>query len=279
MQGDKGFLNAADVHHLHHVFRKVDVGTRCGNSPLVLCKNRLEILHIVSCGMGKLFPFLFRAVVYDVTRQRSFSQCIQLTLELIVRTVVEETERAATGGCVVDDFCHHRAGLVEEELVADTDFTCRLDQYVPEPHLLVQLAEQEHFYLCICLLLRSVQSGRKHLRVIEDEGIPLIEVAEHILETDEIRFLWFTLDFPLNISILPDVRWSTIRRPSSRRVTVKVCVLPSLRVSTRSDECGYKATCSLGRLNLNCESFILLFGKFIVFQFSAAGASCRTGRN
>ena len=101
-----------------------------------------------------------------------------------MRTVVEEAQRTTAACSVVDDLSHHCARLVEEELVAYTNLTCRLNEHVPEAHLLIEFAQQEHLNLCICLLLCAIEARRKHLSVVEDECIVLVEVVEYVAEVE-----------------------------------------------------------------------------------------------
>ena len=101
-----------------------------------------------------------------------------------MRTVVEEAQRAASAGGVVDDLSHHRTTVVEEEFVADANLAGRLNEHVPQAHLLVQLAQQEHLNLGIGLLLRSIETGGEYLRVVEDEGVALVEIVEYITEIE-----------------------------------------------------------------------------------------------
>ena len=102
-----------------------------------------------------------------------------------MRTVVEESERTSATGGIVNDLRHHRTVLLEEELVADTDLTGGLHEHIPQAQLLVELAQQEHLNLGIGLLLGTVQTGGEHLRIVEDKGIVLVEVVEHIAEVEE----------------------------------------------------------------------------------------------
>ena len=96
--------------------------------------------------------------------------------------VVEETQRAPATGGVVDDLSHHRTILLEEQLVADTYLTGRLDKHVPQAQLRVELAQQEHLNLGIGLLLGAIKTGGEHLGVVEDEGIALVEEIHQVAE-------------------------------------------------------------------------------------------------
>ena len=124
------------------------------------------------------------ATVDDVAWQWSLAKCEQLAFELIVRTVVKEAQRTAAACSVVDDLSHHCARIVEEELVAYTNLTCRLNEHVPEAHLLIEFAQQEHLNLSVSLLLCAIKARRKHLSVVEDESIMLVKVVEHIAEVE-----------------------------------------------------------------------------------------------
>ena len=99
-----------------------------------------------------------------------------------MRTVIEETQRTSTAGGVVDDLSHHRSVILEEEFVTDTDLSCRFYQHIPQTQVRVQLTQQEHFDLGIRLLLRTVETCREHLRIVEDKRIILIEIIQNVPE-------------------------------------------------------------------------------------------------
>ena len=153
---------------------------RCRHCALVFGVDTLEIVEVVGGGVGIL------ALVDDVARQRRLTQCKQFALEFVVRTVVEEAQRATATRRVVDDLGHHRAALVEKQFVADANLSRRLHQHVPQAHILIQFAQQKHLDFRVGFLLRAVQSRRKHLRIVENEGVALVEVVEHVLELKEI---------------------------------------------------------------------------------------------
>ena len=173
MNRDVGKAIAAYLHHLHQLLAEVQTRRRGSDGSLVLGIDSLEVLHVVGLG---------RAAVHDVAGQRSLAQVEQLALELIVRAVVEESQRATAARGVVDHLGHHWPVVVEEQLVADAYLAGRLHQHVPEAQLLVQLAQQEHLNLRVGLLLRAVQTGGEHLRVVEDEGVALVEVVADVAE-------------------------------------------------------------------------------------------------
>ena len=105
-----------------------------------------------------------------------------------MRTVVEETQGASATGRVVDDFSHHRRGVVEEELVADTYLAGRFYEHIPKAHLLVEFAKEEYFYLRIGLLLCAIEACGEHLCVVEDEDVAFVEVVQSVAELQVFAF-------------------------------------------------------------------------------------------
>ena len=103
-----------------------------------------------------------------------------------MRTVVQESQRASAAGGVVYHLGHHGTVFVEEQLVANTDLTCRLYEHVPQPQFFVQLPEQEYLNLCIRLLLGAKETGRKHLGVVEHHGVAFIEIVDDMAEGDKL---------------------------------------------------------------------------------------------
>ena len=117
-------------------------------------------------------------------RQRSLAEGVKVALELVVGTVIKEAQRASAARGVVNHLCHHCSTVVKEQLVANSYLACRLYKDVPKAHLLVQLAQEEHFYLGVGLLFCSIESRREHLSVVEDERVALVEIVEHIAEIE-----------------------------------------------------------------------------------------------
>ena len=115
-------------------------------------------------------------------RDRDLAQGEEGGLEIFVRAVVEEAQRAAAGGGVVDDFRHQALVLAEIKLVADADLPRRIHDHVPQVLLAVQFPQQEHHDVRPGLLFLAVQAGREDFRVIEDEGVAFAEIIDDILE-------------------------------------------------------------------------------------------------
>ena len=110
--------------------------------------------------------------------------------------VVKETQRAPTAGGIINDLCHHRTFFLEEQFVADTDLTCRFHQHIPQAQLRIQLTQQEDFNLGIGLFLCAIQTGGEYLRIVEDDGVTLVEIVDDATELDEFlgvvaRFVFF----------------------------------------------------------------------------------------
>ena len=99
-----------------------------------------------------------------------------------MRTVIEETQRTATAGGVVNHLSNHRTFFVEEQLVTNTNLTGWLYQHIPQAQLLVELTQQEHLNLRIGFLLSTKETGRKHLCIVEHKDVALVEVVDDILE-------------------------------------------------------------------------------------------------
>ena len=112
---------------------------------------------------------------------------IKLLLEVVVVTVVEESQGASAAGGVVDDFRHDGVVLTEVEFVADADFPCRFHEHVPQPQFGIQFPEEEYFDVGSRLFLVDVESGGKDFGVVEDEDVLVVEVFEQV---DEVAVLY-----------------------------------------------------------------------------------------
>ncbi len=75
---------------------------------------------------------LWHRAARDIFGKRRLPHRIEGLLELVVRAVVEETQRAAPGSGVVDHLRHHRVVLSKIELVAYAYLAGRLHEHVPE---------------------------------------------------------------------------------------------------------------------------------------------------
>ncbi len=172
VQGDIGKVDSLDFHTLHQLAAEVKAGGRRRHGSLVARKDGLETFGVVR----------FYGTVDDAVGQRRFAQRIKSLLELIVRTVVKEAKRTPARSGVVDNLRHHGVVIAEVELIADTYLTGRVHQYIPQPELFVQLAQQKHFNARTGLLLISVEAGGENLGIVEDEHILVIKIVQNILE-------------------------------------------------------------------------------------------------
>ena len=171
VQGDKGELDAFDLHALHQFARKVQAGGRCGDGSLVTGKDALEILQV----------FGFRLAAHE-SGQRGFAQGVEGLFEFIVVAVVEKSQGTSAAGRVVDDFGHDGLVFAEVKFVADTDFACGVYEYVPQAELLVEFAEQEDFDACVGLFLFPVEACGEDLGIVEHEDIVFVKVVQDVLE-------------------------------------------------------------------------------------------------
>ena len=177
MDGEIGEVEAANLHHLHQFTAEVQTCGGSRHSTLMAGEDGLEVLHVIRLG---------GTVINDVAGQRCRTEAEQLALELLMVAVVEEAQGAASAGRVVDDLGHHRAFVLEEQLVANANLAGRLHQHVPKAQLLVQLTQQEHLNLGIRLLLGTIETSREHLRVVEYESVALVEIVHQVAERQEL---------------------------------------------------------------------------------------------
>ena len=85
--------------------------------------------------------------------ERGFAEGEESLFELLVGAVEEEPEGSAAGCGVVDDFGDEQVVVSEVEFVPDPDFPCGVYEYVPEPEVAVEFAEEEYFDFGACFLL------------------------------------------------------------------------------------------------------------------------------
>ena len=95
----------------------------------VLCEYGLEILGVFWCD-----------IFLDPVRNRSLSESEKSLFEVFIASVIKETERASSRGSVIDDLGYEAFILSEIELVADTDFSGRIYDDIPESLLAVELS-------------------------------------------------------------------------------------------------------------------------------------------
>ena len=214
MEGDEGEVDASDLHALHQFAAEMQTCGRSGHRTLFLRIDRLEILHILLSG---------GATVDDIARQGGCTQGEELAFELVVRTVVEETQGTSAAGGIVDDLSHHRPVFLKKQFIANTDLTCRLYQHIPQTEVGIQLAQQKHLNLGIGLLLRAIKTGREHLGVVEDKRVVLIEIVDDITEVEIDRIAFLILEF-LAILVLTshlDTTTLTVNDHQTALVTVE----------------------------------------------------------
>ena len=171
VQGYEGRIYALDLHALQEVLREVHTcGGGC-NSALMLGVDGLITLGIL----------LFHLLSHPAG-QRCLAQAVKRLLELFVGAVKEKTQGAAARCGVVDNLGTHHIVVTEIELVADTDFTCRVYQHIPKAQLAVKLAQKENLNLGTCLLFVAIEACGKDFGVVEDKEIFLIKIFDDILK-------------------------------------------------------------------------------------------------
>ena len=176
MKGDESKIDAFDFHTFHQFATEVKSRCRSGNGTLVLGKDTLEIIKVVGSG---------RTSVNDIAGKRCLTKCIEVAFELVMRTVIQETQCTSSAGCVVDHLSHHRSTLVEEELITDSYLASRFDQNVPKSHFFAEFTEQENFDFGIGLFLCAVKSCREYFRVVEDECVAIVKMLQNMTEVKE----------------------------------------------------------------------------------------------
>ena len=201
VQGNISEVDATDLHTLQQFTAEMQTCRRSCDGTLILGIDGLEDLHILRHS---------RATVDDITGQWGCSQGEKFLFELIVRTVIKESQRTSTARGVVDDLCHHRTIILEEELIADTDLTGRLHEHIPETEVTVQLTQQEHLDLCVGLLLRTIETCGEHLRIVKDKGVFLIEIVEDVAEIEINRITFFVFQVVAFLILLGHLDLATL---------------------------------------------------------------------
>ena len=113
---------------------------------------------------------------------RRLAHLEQGLLELLVGTIEQETQGAATGGGVVNHLGHQRTGLAEIQFVADADFAGGIYNHVPQPLLAVQFPQQEDHDIGPRFLLLAIEAGGENLGVVQHKGVSFAEILDDILE-------------------------------------------------------------------------------------------------
>ena len=203
---------------------------RCRDCTFLGSEDSLEVCHILCSGMCR---FLFSyPVVNDITWKGSLTKCIKIALELVMRTVVKETQCPSSACCVVNNLGHHIPTLIKKELVAYSNLSRRLYKDIPKAHLLVEFPQQEHLNLGICLFLCTIKSCRENLGVIEHESVTLAKVIDYI---PKIKI--FAL-YRIAITVfLVQIDSSRLAMEHHKTALVTSCHLESVRRSIRTVYC------------------------------------------
>ena len=159
-----------ESHHVKELPAEMKSCGRCRNRPLVLGENGLEInLVLRSC------------LLFHPLRDRYVAEAEQSLLEVLVLSVIKETQSPSPGSSVVDNFSHETV-LSEIQLISDSDFSCRLHNHIPKSLLLVELPEKEYLDISSGLLLLSEKPCREYLRVIQYESVTFSEIIYNVFE-------------------------------------------------------------------------------------------------
>ena len=182
--GDERLVYILEYHPVEQFAAEMRACGGHAHRSLVLCEDCLEIL-LVSLGH----------LVLHEQGHRGLSQAEQGLLELVIWTVIKETQGPSAGGGVVDDFGHQAVVLAKVELVAYADLAGGIDYHVPEPLLLVQFPEHEYHDVRAGLFLLAVETGGEHFGVVEDKGVSLSEIINDILEDAVLYFSGFPVEY------------------------------------------------------------------------------------
>ena len=185
VQSDICKVYTFDFQTFHQLTAEVQTSSRSSHRTFVLRKDRLKAFCI----------FRFHGTVDDRVGKWGLTQRVQSLFELVMRSVIKETERTSAGSGVINYFGHHRIVRTEIQFVTDTDLTCRIDQYVPQTKFFIQLTQQEYFDTSTCLFLVTIQTGREYLRIVEYKHIFIIKVVQHIFEHLVLNLTCITMQY------------------------------------------------------------------------------------
>ena len=160
----------------------MQTGSRSRNGAFVFGKDALKLFHVFRFGLAAYKPW-----------QRSLAQSVELALEFVVVAVVKEAQRAAAACRVVNNFGYNGVSLAEIELVADADFSCRVNQHVPQAQFLIKFAQEEHFNAGTGFFLVAVKAGGKYFGIIKDKQVVLVKIVQDFLEHLVLDFTCFAV--------------------------------------------------------------------------------------
>ena len=127
-------------------------------------------------------PVFDVAELLELVGEGGMAKAADVFVELFVGAVEEETDGAAAGGGIVDDFGNKGFVGTEIEFVADTDFAGGVDDDVPETHFLVELTLEEDGDFGTGFFLFAIEQGREDLGVICHDDIAGMEIIEEVFE-------------------------------------------------------------------------------------------------
>ena len=176
VERDESSLDAFDFHALQHLSGEVETGSRSRDGTFVASKKTLETFEVLR--------FAFAS---DKAGNGCFAQRKESTFELIVVTVVKEAKRTSATRRVVNHFGNNGVVFAKVEFVANSDFTSRINQHVPQAEFFVQFSKKEHFDACTGFFLVAIQTSGEDFGVIEDEHIVLVEKTQNVFEHEVLN--------------------------------------------------------------------------------------------
>ena len=177
MQGNVSLVDILEYHSVEEFPAEMQTCRRSANRTFLRSKNGLIALGILGSHLR-----------FHPLRNRGLTERVEHALELLITSVVEETESSAATGCVVYDLSNEGIVFSKIEFVSDTDFACRVHDYIPEPLLTVQFPQKKNLDIGPGLLLFAIESCRENFRIVENEGVALFEVVDDILEQPVLYF-------------------------------------------------------------------------------------------
>ena len=153
---------------------EMETGRRRGHGALHFCVVGLVALRVL---------FFYVAKFPQLIGQWGGADTFHGGHEIVVTTFVEETDCATARGGVVCHFGHQLvAAGTKIQFVADADFPCGVHHHVPQPSLVVELAQEENSDAGSGLLFFAHQERGENLCVVRHNHIFRLEIVNDVFE-------------------------------------------------------------------------------------------------
>ena len=182
MQSDLGKLNSLDIHSHLQLTCDVQLSRRRSNRANMLGKQTL---------IPSLILFLY--TTGDILWNGCFTQFLNHISKFLVGAIKQKANGTSATCCIINHFSNQII-VPEIQFITDTNLTRWIYQNIPQTQLMIQFTKQKYLNLCAGLFFLTIHARCKHLCIVHNKHIVLVEYLKNILKTAVLDTTFFAMN-------------------------------------------------------------------------------------